>query len=187
MLIANMEDLSLHILDVVDNSIDAGAQKVEIKIYEDLKKDLLEIEIIDDGKGMGEGMVKKALDPFFTTKTVRKVGLGLSLFREAARMANGDLSIRSEAGRGTRVKAAFQHSHIDRKPLGDIGQTMITLVMGNPEIDLVYIHKKNGNKCCFDTIKLKTQLKGKSINSPDGMRIFKENLKKMQKKLIGGK
>jgi len=176
-----MEDLSLHILDIVENSVAAKADKIEISILEDKKKDLLSVEISDNGIGMDDDMVKKVLDPFFTTKTTRRFGLGLSLLSEAAKAANGKLSIQSRKGKGTKIKATFQHSHIDCKPIGDIGQSIITLVIGNPEVDLVYKHKKNGQNYCLDTRKIKTQLKGHPINSPDGLRMLKEDLKKIQK------
>lgn len=171
-----MEDLSLHILDIVENSVAASADKIEIRISEDKKRDLLSIEIIDNGIGMDEKTVKKALDPFFTTKTVRRFGFGLSLLSEAAKAANGHFSIKSKKGDGTRIKADFQYSHIDRKPLGDIGQTIITLVIGNPDIDLIYVHKKNSHKYNFDTKKIKAQLKDIPINSLDGIRKIKEKL-----------
>ena len=171
-----MEDLSLHILDIVENSVAASADKIEIRISEDEKKDFLSIEVIDNGVGMDEETVKKALDPFFTTKTVRRFGFGLSLLSEAAKNANGHFSIKSEKGYGTRIKADFQYSHIDRKPLGDIGQTIITLVIGNPEIDLVYVYKKNSDTYSLDTRKIKAQLKETPINSPDGIRKIKEKL-----------
>ncbi|MBC8357522.1 MAG: ATP-binding protein [Candidatus Aminicenantes bacterium] len=171
-----MEDLSLHILDIVENSVAASADKIEIRISEDKKRDLLSIEIIDNGVGMDEETVKKALDPFFTTKTVRRFGFGLSLLSEAAKAANGHFSIKSKKGDGTRIKADFQYSHIDRKPLGDIGQTIITLVIGNPDIDLIYVHKKNSHKYNFDTKKIKAQLKDIPINSLDGIRKIKEKL-----------
>jgi len=174
-----MEDLSLHILDIVENSIAASADKIEIRISEDKKKDLLSVEVIDNGVGMDKKTVKKVLDPFFTTKTVRRFGFGLSLLSEAAKAANGHFSIKSEKGDGTRIKAEFQYSHIDRKPLGDIGQTIITIVIGNPEIDLVYVYKKNSHKYSLDTRKIKAQLKETPINSPDGIRKIKENLKKI--------
>ena len=136
-----MEELSLHILDIVENSVAARADLIEIIISEDKKKDLLSIEIIDNGEGMDKKTVKKALDPFYTTKTVRRFGLGLPLLSEAAKAADGRFSIKSKIGEGTKIKADFQYSHIDRQPLGNIGQTIITLVMGNPEIDLIYVHK----------------------------------------------
>ena len=173
-----MEDLSLHILDIVENSVAARADTIEIRISEDLKKDLLSIEVIDNGIGMDKKTLKKVLDPFYTTKTVRRFGLGLPLLRESAKAANGHISIKSKKGEGTKVKADFQHSHIDRKPLGDMNQTIITLILGSPEIDLIYIHIKNGRKYCFDTRKIRSYLKETPINSPDGIRMIKEHLKK---------
>jgi len=175
-----MEDLSLHILDIVENSVAARADKIEIRITEDKKKDLLSVEVIDNGIGMDKETVKKALDPFYTSKTVRRFGLGLPFLSEAAKAANGHLSIKSKKGEGTKIKAEFQYSHIDRKPLGDIGQTIVTLVIGNPEIDLIYVHKKNSHKYRLDTRKIKAQLKDRPINSPDGIRMIKEDLKKIQ-------
>jgi len=173
-----MEDLSLHILDIVENSVAARADKIEIRISEDKKKDLLSVEVIDNGAGMDEETVEKALDPFYTSKTVRRFGLGLPLLSEAAKAANGYLSIRSKKGKGTKIRAEFQYSHIDRKPLGKMGQTIITLIIGNPEIDIIYVHKKNNHKYILDTRKVKTQLKDRSINSPDGIRLIREDLKK---------
>jgi len=176
-----MEDLSLHILDIVENSVAARANKIEIRISEDINRDLLSVEVIDNGEGMDEDTVKKALDPFYTTKTVRRFGLGLPLLSEAAKAANGRLSIRSKKGKGTRVRADFQYSHIDRKPLGRMGQTIITLVIGNPEVDFIYIHKRDDHQYCLDTKKIKTQLKGRPINSPEGIRLIREDLKRIIK------
>jgi anti-sigma regulatory factor (Ser/Thr protein kinase) len=173
-----MEDLSLHILDIVENSVAAEADKIEIRITEDKEKDLLSVEIIDNGIGMDEETKKKVLDPFYTSKTVRRFGLGLPLLSEAAKAANGQLSIESKKGEGTKVKADFQYTHIDRKPLGDMGQTIITLIIGNPEIDLIYVHKKNSHKYSLDTRILKVQLKEAPLNSPAGIRMIRENLKK---------
>jgi len=175
-----MEDLSLHILDIVENSIDAGAKRIQIEICEDLKHDLLSIEIRDDGKGMDEETVKKALNPFFTTKTVRKVGLGLSLFREAAKQANGDLAIQSEVGRGTRLKATFQHSHIDRKPLGDMSKTMMTLIISHPEIRFKYVHGRDGRKYELDTEKFKANSDLSALGAIELMNLIKKNLQEMQ-------
>jgi anti-sigma regulatory factor (Ser/Thr protein kinase) len=175
-----MQDLSLHILDLVENAIDAGARTVRITIREDLKADRLEIEIADDGKGMDEETVKKALDPFFTTKRVRNVGLGLSLFREAARTANGDLSLQSKAGQGTTVKATFQHSHVDRKPLGDLAATMTTLVVGHPEIRFVYRHRKDARRFRFDTAKLKAKIEPAAMSTVELARLIASHLQAMR-------
>ncbi len=109
-----MEDLSLHILDIVENSVAAQADKIEIRITEDKKNDLLSVEIIDNGIGMDKETKKKVLDPFYTSKTVRRFGLGLPLLSEAAKAANGRLSLESKKGEGTKVKADFQYTHIDR-------------------------------------------------------------------------
>jgi hypothetical protein len=173
-----MEDLSLHILDIAENSIAAKADTIEIRITEEKDKDLLSVEVNDNGAGMDKESLEKALDPFYTSKTVRRFGFGLSLLSEAAKAANGHLSIKSKKGEGTRVKADFQHSHIDRKPLGDIGQTLITLIIGNPEIDFVFMHKKDDHIYSLDTRKIKTQLNEMRINSPAGIRMIRENLKK---------
>jgi len=176
-----MEDLSLHILDIVENSVAASADTIEIKITEDIEGDLLSVEVIDNGIGMDDETKKKVLDPFYTSKTVRRFGLGLSLLSEAAKAANGFLSITSKKGEGTKIRADFQYSHIDRKPLGDISQTIFTLIMGSPETDFVYIYKKNTHIYTFDTKKIKAQLGDRPINSLDGMRKIREELKKIQK------
>jgi len=161
-----MEDLSLHVLDIVENSIRAGAKEVEIRIDEDAKKDRLVIEIQDDGQGMDQAMLEKAPDPFFTSKSVRKVGLGLSLFREAARAAGGDLVLRSKPGRGTYVKATFRYSHIDRQPLGDMVETLRTLIIANPDVRFRYLHEKNGEEQQFDS----GQPGAESGGSPDNIK-----------------
>ncbi len=136
-----MEDLSLHILDVVENSIVAGASKIEIKITEDQSADLLLIEIKDDGRGMNKEILDKVLDPFYTTRTTRKVGMGLSLLAQAAEESNGNFEIDSKVGEGTEIKASFQYSHIDRKPIGDLKSTFIILITSYPEVNFVYAHQ----------------------------------------------
>lgn len=161
-----MEDLSLHILDIVENSIRAEAKKVEIWIDEDMKRDRLEIAIEDDGQGMNPSEAEKAIDPFCTTKSVRRVGLGLSLFKEAARMAGGDLILHSKPGKGTNVEATFQHSHIDRKPLGDMAMTLLTLIIGNPKVRFHYHHRKNGREYHLDS----QQFTRQSIGQVDSLR-----------------
>jgi len=154
-----MEDLSLHVLDIVENSIRAGAKDVEIRIDEGAKKDRLVIVIQDDGTGMDVSTMEKALDPFFTTKSVRKVGLGLSLFREAARAAGGDMVIQSEPGKGTWVKATFQHSHVDRQPLGDMVKTLEILIIANPDVRFRYYHRENGEVHRLDSKRFGTESK----------------------------
>jgi len=146
-----MEDLSLHILDIAENSISASAKRIEIRINEDQAQDLLTIEIKDNGKGMDEQALQKVLDPFFTTRKTRKVGLGLSLLAQAARQSDGRIEINSGPGKGTTVKAVFRFSHPDRKPVGDIPETIRTLVAGHAGIDFLYEHKKDDLIYRFDT------------------------------------
>ena len=141
-----MEDISLHILDIVENSIAVSASRVEVTICEDIEKDLLTIEIKDNGSGMSEETLKKVLDPFFTTKSVRKVGLGLPLLAQAAKEGGGVIKIDSKVGEGTRVRATFQYSHPDRKPLGNIAETMKILKVTNPNIEFVYKYEKTGSE-----------------------------------------
>jgi signal transduction histidine kinase len=135
-----MEELSLHILDVVENSIAADASKIQIYISEDMENDLLVIEIKDDGRGMDSKTLKKVLDPFYTTRTTRRVGMGLSLLAQSAEESNGRFDIKSEVGIGTEIKAIFQYSHIDRKPMGDLKSTFIALLTSYPEINFIYTH-----------------------------------------------
>jgi hypothetical protein len=175
-----MQDLSLHILDVVENSVRAKADLIEIRITEDLKLDLLTIEIKDNGAGMDKETQKKVLDPFYTTKTVRRFGLGIPLLAESARAANGNLSIESTIGKGTSIKTTFQHSHIDRRPLGNMKETLMSLILGNPEVDLIYHHKKNGRDVLMDTRQIKSHLKEFPINSMAGMKMVREELKRIE-------
>jgi len=171
-----MEDISLHILDIAENSIAAQAKKIEIRIQESQKKDILSLEIEDDGKGMDRETLKKALDPFFTTKKTRRFGFGLSLLSESARAAEGSFQIESHPGKGTKIKATFKASHIDTLPMGDIPQTIITLIMGHPEIDINYTHKTDEDKYAIDTKDIKAQLNGLPINSPKILRFIRNNI-----------
>lgn len=146
-----MEDLSLHILDIAENSIAAAARTIEIIIDEDRDKDLLTIEIKDDGKGMDQKTVKKALDPFFTTRKTRRVGLGLSFLAQAAEESGGEIELKSIPNEGTTTRATFCLSHPDCKPLGDINETIRTLIISHPEINFVFEHHKDNTIYRFDT------------------------------------
>jgi hypothetical protein len=171
-----MEDLSLHILDVVENSITAEASRIEVKISEDTRTNLLTVEMSDNGKGMSEELLDNATDPFYTTRTTRKVGLGIPLLTQSAMESNGDISVKSKIGEGTSIKATFQYDHIDRRPLGDIGQTMIILIMSNPDIDFLYEHRKNDRLYTLDTADIKKDLDGVPINAPEVIKIIKDDI-----------
>lgn len=139
----SMEDLSLHILDIVENSLSAAATWVGIRIVEDSRKDLRSLEVSDNGKGMDAETRQKALDPFFTTRSTRRVGLGLPLLAQAARESGGTFELLSEPGRGTTVKATFQLSHPDCKPLGNLVETLRTIVVGRPDLRLDFEYHKD--------------------------------------------
>ena len=146
-----MEDLSLHILDIAENSIAAASKTIEIIIDEDRDKDLLTIEIKDDGKGMDQKTLKKALDPFFTTRKTRRVGLGLSFLAQAAEESGGKIELKSIPNEGTTTRATFHLSHPDCKPMGDIDETIRTLIVSHPEINFVFEHHKDNSIYRFDT------------------------------------
>jgi len=146
-----VKDLSLHILDIVENSIRAQAKRVEISVVEDEEKDLLALEIKDDGKGMAQEILNQAAGPFFTTKAGRRIGMGLALLAQATKEANGNFEISSAPGGGTRIEATFRYSHPDRKPLGDIPVTLETLIAGNPGVDFLYEHRRGTEATRLDT------------------------------------
>jgi anti-sigma regulatory factor (Ser/Thr protein kinase) len=160
-----MEDLSLHILDIAENAIAAGASRIRIEIEEDGSKDRLTLEVADDGKGMESALAEKVHDPFFTTRTTRRVGLGLPLLEQAARAANGVMSVTSTPGAGTVVRATFQLSHVDRQPLGNIAATITTLIARSPDIEFIYSHSRDDHAVCFTTEELRKYLDGMAVNS----------------------
>ena len=162
-----MLELAQHILDIAENSIRAGARLINISVSEDTTLDLLTIEISDDGCGMKEDEVKKALDPFYTTKTVRRVGLGLPLLTDAAKMSGGELKLKSEANRGTTVVATFGLSHIDRQPLGNITSTLISLIATNLNIDFIYNHRHNDRRFTLDTRLIRNEIEDVPISHPE--------------------
>jgi K+-sensing histidine kinase KdpD len=138
-----MEEISLHILDIVENSLAASAGEVRILLDEDTVRDRLRLVIQDDGEGMDETTRQQALDPFFTTKTRRRVGLGLPLLAQAARESGGSLEIESAPGEGTAIRVEFRLSHPDCKPLGEMGGTLGTILAGRPGLDLVFEHRRD--------------------------------------------
>ena len=169
-----MEDLSLSILDIAENSVNAGASEIRITVLEDKEKDLLDLVIEDNGTGMDEATARRASDPFFTTRTTRRVGLGLAFLKQAAQEANGEMRVESARGKGTKVTARFQASHIDRRPLGDLGGTIKTLVCGYPDIEFIFLYRKDGVEKRFETKPLRDQLPGGRFASPEGLRILKQ-------------
>ena len=171
-----MQDLSLHILDIAENSITAGASRIIIKISESRKVNLLTPEVSDNGRGMNEDMLKHAEDPFYTTRTTRKVGLGMPFLSQAAKDCGGDMKIETEKGRGSKIMAHFQYDHIDRKPLGDITATITVLIAGNPNIEFIFQLMREDEELLIDTAELKNDLGDIPINSPKVIRIIKDTI-----------
>lgn len=162
-----MKELSLHVLDIAKNSVKAGADKIEITVTEDVENDKLVIRIADNGCGMNEEFLKRVRDPFTTTRTTRKAGLGIPLFEAACLQSGGNLEIQSEEGVGTVVTATFGYNSIDRAPLGSISETMEILISGSPEIRFLYNHIKNGKEFNFDTEDIKNQLGSIPLSQPE--------------------
>jgi len=178
-----LEDLSLHILDIVENAIAARAKRIKILVVEEPGEDRLTIEIRDDGIGMDEEVSQKAVDPFFTTRSSRRVGLGLSLMAQAAQEAGGSLRIESELGKGTKVTASFQYHHIDRKPLGSMVETVMTLLIGNPELEIFYTHKKEGKSFALSSSWVKNHFKDRPLIDPEVIRWVERHLKEGLKQI----
>ena len=175
-----MKELSLNILDITENSVKAGATLTEILLTED--DETLTVTIKDDGCGMDAETAKNAVDPFYTTRTTRKVGMGLPLFRLEAEQTGGSFSLTSRSreehpdSHGTEVTASFYKTHIDYTPLGDVISTVTTLVQGHPDTDFLFRHEKNGKEVLLDTRVLREALDGVPLNSFEVILWIKESL-----------
>jgi len=177
-----MKEIALHLLDLAENSISAEAHTVHVSITEDFRKDKLTISVEDDGRGMDEETIKQLADPFYTSRTTRKVGLGIPLLKEQAETCNGKMNITSTPGIGTRVEAAFQHSHIDRLPLGNLTTTFLTLTVAHPEIHWIFTYTCNppfhGNQRVFefDDAPIKETLDGIPLSHPHVITYLRHSL-----------
>jgi hypothetical protein len=154
-------------MDLIENGLNAGATLIELMVNEDRSANRLTITIRDNGHGIPEELVNEVLSPFFTTRTTRRVGLGLSLFREASRRCEGSFDLKSEEGKGTEVRATFRLNHIDLAPLGEMGSTLSCLIMGNPGVDFLYRHRVDDRAFELDTRQVKSELEGVDINEPE--------------------
>ncbi len=172
-----MRDISMHILDIIGNSVRAEASVVEVTLIEDALEDEVSLVIKDNGKGMDNETINKALDPFFTSRKTRKVGLGIPLLQQNAQLSGGDLYITSEPGKGTEIKAVFVRSNIDRPPLGDIPGTVSLMVSGNPKVDFIYKHQIDNEEFIFNSIEIKEVLDGVDITNPGVIKFMKEMIR----------
>ncbi len=161
-----MRELSLNVLDIAQNSVRAEASLIEIRIIESTTEHTLEISVSDNGKGMSPEQLESVRDPFFTTRTTRKVGMGIPLFRMAAEMTGGSFDIKSTLGKGTETTARFRTDHLDFTPIGDMCSTVIMLITMNLHIDFVYIRQLDGKSFTVDTRQLKEILGDVPLNEP---------------------
>lgn len=171
-----MNELSLHILDICENSVKADASLIEIYITENPETNLFKIQINDNGRGMNQETMSKVESPFFTTRTTRKIGMGVSLFKMAAEMTEGSFNIQSVENKGTKVTATFKHNHIDRAPLGNIEETITTLILMGKEIDIYYSHRFKDSEYVFDTKEVKQVLDGIPLTNIDVIMWIKNNI-----------
>lgn len=178
-----MRELSLHILDIAQNSISAKAETLRIAIIENLEKDRMIIKIKDDGNGMEDYDLERVVDPFFTSRTTRKVGLGIPMFKAAAEQCNGNFMINSELGIGTEVEAEFQHSNIDRVPLGNMSDTIVAIILSNPNMQLIYTHFVGDEKFTLNTKEIVKILGEVPISNVDVINWLREYLKEGLKEI----
>jgi hypothetical protein len=178
-----MRELSLHILDVVENGITAGGNCIWIEVDEARKKDQLKIVIRDNGRGMPIEKLDNINDPFITSRTTRRVGLGLSLLSAAAERCDGTLRVDTQPGKGTEIGATFRYNHIDRAPIGNMAATITTLIIGNPGIDFVYSHRIDGNDFSLDTREIRAEMDDLSLSDPVVIQHLTETIRSALKAL----
>lgn len=178
-----MRELSLNVMDVAQNSIKAEASLIEIAQKQTGEK--LVIELHDNGYGMTKEQVENVISPFFTSRTTRSVGLGVPLFKMACEQTGGSFSIESEKGKGTSVFARFVTSHIDMTPVGDMNETILLLITGNPDIDFVYTHELDGRSFTLDTRELREVLGDDvPLSAPDVVDWIRGNLTESEAELL---
>lgn len=173
----------MNILDLAENSVKAGASLVTIVV--DYRDDgMLFLTIEDDGSGMSKETVERVSSPFYTSRTTRKVGLGIPFVKMLADMTEGGMTIESEVGSGTKVEATFRADHIDMIPLGDMGSTMSALVSGNPQMDFVYTLLRKGQTFTLDSREIKSILEGVPVDSPQVAVFVREYVEENTKPIL---
>lgn len=178
-----MQELSLNVLDIAQNSVRAKASLVTITVAERSTDHFLEISIADNGCGMTPEQVARAMDPFFTTRTTRKVGLGISFFKLSAESTGGSFDIQSTLGVGTVTTARYHTDHIDMLPIGDMNATILSLISMNSQMDFVYQRSLDDNSFTLDTRELKAVLEDVPLNSPEVVQFIKETLEEGEAEL----
>jgi hypothetical protein len=173
-------------MDIIENSLNAEASLIILSIVEDRREKVLRVSIKDDGWGIPDNMLGKITEPFVTTRTTRRVGLGLSLFKKSAERCGGKFDISSTQGEGSEVHASFQTDHIDTPPLGDMAGSLTSLIMTHPEVDFVYTHETNGNEFEMDTRQIKKELDDVPIHHPEVMTYISRSIREFLEGLKAG-
>ena len=181
-----MPEIALNVLDIAQNSVRAEASLIQISVEINQPADRLAITIEDNGCGMTKEQVSHVTDPFFTTRTTRKIGLGVPFFKMAAESTGGSFAIQSEPGTGTKVTAVFGLSHIDRMPLGDMNGTIYTLITFNTQIDFLYTYTFNKRSFKLDTREFKDILEGVPLNNPEVAEYVRQFLNENSHEVDGG-
>jgi hypothetical protein len=171
-----VRELALHLLDIAENSVSAQAQNITITVEESTSANRLRMSVEDDGVGMTPEMAARAVDPFVTSRSTRKVGLGLPFLKQAAEACNGFLQIHSVPGKGTLVEVEFQLDHIDRMPLGDLAGTFLSLMIANPEINWVFNYRVDDRHFEFESAPIVKELDGISLCEPAVLAYLRELL-----------
>ena len=181
-----MEDLSLHLLDLVQNSLAAEGDEIKITILENWEEDFIKITIEDNGKGMDKSTLDKVLNPFYTTRTTRKVGLGLPLFKASCEACDGYLKIDSKLGLGTKVEARLKYEHLDRPPFGSLKDSLITLIHGGADRNFYYRHESPKGEFILDTKEIKNIIGEISIDHPEVINFLYTYIEEGLKEIDGG-
>ncbi len=176
-----LPEISLNLLDIAQNSIKAGANCVRISLKKSRAEESLLATVEDDGCGMDEETVRRVVDPFYTTRTTRKVGLGIPFFKQGAEMTGGSFSLESQPGVGTRISAKFCLSHIDCMPLGEMDDTLLTLIRCNPDLRIVYTYQVDDTSFTLDTDEIREILGGVPLQTPEVMNFLREYLSEQTK------
>lgn len=179
-----MQDICLHVLDIVQNSLEAGATRVQITVRE--HGEWLEVVVRDNGRGMPAEIVEKVFDPFVTSRTTRKVGLGLPLVKQAAELTGGFVRVNSEPGKGTEVHICFNKASVDCMPFGDVGSTLRVIIACNPSLDLEYVHEVEGKEFRFSTEEIRRVLGEVPVNHVGVLKWIKEYVDKGLAEIRGG-
>lgn len=182
-----MKDLSLHVMDIAQNSIVAGASVIRIIVKIDQHADRISISVEDNGCGMDAAMVEAVVSPFTTSRTTRKVGLGIPMFKAGAESCDGDFELSSKPGEGTYISASYRISHLDRPPLGDMAETILALVVCNPDLDFIYEYIVDEKEYLFDTRMIRDVLGHEvALNLPEVAAWIRDYLKEGINELNGG-